>query len=486
MRQKYASWRYWWMKMPISLLGVCGLILGAGLAWSIFGVTQAGIIVVVGAEGVNDPYFPTLGNGGYDALHYEVELTVDVAQNFIQAEVTMSAQATQNLARFNLDLGGFEVQEVLLDGQAIAFERDGRELILKPAQTLNEGQSFETRVRYAGVPRQNAESFTNLPFGNGWHKYPTGVYVASQPQGASLWYPVNDHPLDKATYTFRITVPKPYSVAANGTLVQTRDLGEQTEYVWESRQTIASYLTTLAIGEFSQVLGESPQGVALRDYFPANQVERLQPVFARSGEMIDFFAGLLGRYPFDVYGVAVANTSLPFALETQTLSLFGNDIWRSRDAEEIVAHEIAHQWFGNSVSLSSWRDIWLNEGFATYLSALWFEHAYGQARFEAFMQELYDYISDPEYVNISPLIGDPGAADMFDGTVYYRGAWTLHALRLKVGDDAFFRILRVYYERYAFSNASTPDFIAIAEQESGQDLALFFQKWLFEKPVPEV
>lgn len=456
-----------------------GVLVGV-LGWQ---VAQAVTLLNDGAPGLNDPYFPTLGNGGYDVLHYTLELAWDEASNIIDGLATLDAQATQDLARFNLDLGGFEVLSAGVDGQDVPFSRADRELTLQTGRALLSGQRFQVQIAYRGVPQQDAERLIDLPFGNGWERHAHGVYVASQPQGASLWFPANDHPLDKATYTFHVTVPKPYVVAANGVLSDVQDLGTHTRATWQVRQPMASYLATVNIGRFALVEDQA-DGVPLRNYYPVRLARELEPVFAKTPQMIAFFSTIFGPYPFDVYGVVVAEARLAFALETQTLSLFGSNIRSYRDSEEIVVHELAHQWFGNSVSPANWREIWLNEGFATYASALWYERAYGQERFQTFMDNLCRVITEPSFVASAPLIGDPGAADMFHIAVYYRGAWTLHALRQQVGDDAFFRILRRYYAAYAHGHANTDGFIAIAEAESGQALGGFFRAWLYEKPVP--
>jgi len=457
-----------------------GLLLG-GLGWH---TAQAITSLSAGAAGLDDPYFPTLGNGGYDVQHYTIDLSWEETSNSLEGLATLDVQATQDLARFNLDFGGFAVRAARIDGQDVDFQRAGRELTLQAPYALLAGQTFQVQIAYQGVPQQNTEALVEFPFGNGWERHAQGVYVASQPQGASLWFPANDHPLDKATYTFHVTVPKPYTVAANGVLTELQDLGTQTRATWEARQPLASYLATVNIGRFSLV--ETQDGpVPLRDYYPTRLVDALRPTFARTADMLAFFSDTFGPYPFEVYGVVVAEARLPFALETQTLSLFGAGIRNYPQSEEIVAHELAHQWFGNSVSLSNWREIWLNEGFATYASALWFEHAYGQERFQAFMDELYETISDPSFQASAPLIGDPGAADMFHIAVYYRGAWTLHALRQRLGDETFFRILRRHYAQHADGHATTQGFIAIAEAESGQDLGDFFQAWLLERALPQ-
>lgn len=440
-----------------------------------------------GAAGIGDPFLATLGNGGYDAQHYTLDLDVDLADHFLGGTVTMDAIATQDLSAFDLDFIGFEIDSVKVNDKEAQFDRDKRELHITPDAPLADGDSFSVAVTYFGVPGGDSEA--TQTFSRGWNWYDGGAYVASEPVGAAAWYPVNDHPLDKATYTFRITVPDPYVVAANGVLTETEDLGGYTTYVWESRYPMASYLAAVNIADFTEVSEDGPDGLPIRNYFPTHLVDAATPVFDRTADMIAFYNDIFGPYPFETYGVVMADTPLYFALETQTLTLFGsqvvtdntNNVGSAVNRTEItVAHELAHQWFGDSVSLEKWGDIWLNEGFATYASALWVEHDRGERSFNGVMQFFYDQIAAADYTP-----GAPDPNDLFGVGVYDQGAWTLHTLRQTVGDEAFFKIMRTYADRFKYGNASTADFIAVAEEISGQQLDDLFDAWLFAGGVPK-
>lgn len=451
-------------------------------------VILLGVIGGVGAQdaGMGDPYFPSLGNGGYDAQHYTLDLAVDMDENAIAGTVSIDAQATNDLSVFNLDFIGYTISAIEVNGEPVDFLRqEERELIITPAETIHAGEDFTVAVTYSGVPDGQ------VGYSAGWVRYANGVYVASEPAGAARWYPVNDHPRDKATYTFRITVDKPYVVAANGLLQETVDNGATVTYVWESQYPMASYLATVNISEFVVETDEGPDGLPIRNYFPARLAERAPEVFERTPEMIEFFSEIFGAYPFEAYGVVMADTALFFALETQTLSLFGAEVvpnaitgmmprWRN-SVETVVAHELAHQWFGNSISPANWEDIWLNEGFATYASSLWTEHTQGAEALKREMQASYELLALAEYAP-----GEPPANSLFNQGVYMQGAWTLHALRLEVGDETFFEIVRTYYDRFKYGNASTQDFIGVAEEVSGQDLTALFDAWLFAGGVPPV
>jgi aminopeptidase N len=430
------------------------------------------------ADGLGDPYYPKLGNGGYDVRHYDLEIGVDLQSNRLDASATLEATANQALRSFTLDFLGYAIEQIVVDGQPAEYTRQGSELTVTPASALQSGQAFTVAVEYSGEPTNVQEQGMRL----GWNRYANGVYVASEPSGSSTWYPSNDHPCDKATYRFAITVPEPYMVAANGTLTGMRDNGSTTTYTWEENYPMASYLVTVNIARFVRQEQPGPDGVLVRNYFDQVIADEVDQVFRRQPEMIAFYNSIYGPYPFDAYGVVVVQASFGFALETQTLSLFSSTglSRQDRENEQVVAHELAHQWFGNSVSLTSWKDIWLNEGFATYSQWLWLEHDRGPGALDEQADGWYESLARSEH----PPAGDPSNRDLFNMSVYFRGALTLHALRLRMGDDAFFGLMRSYADRYRYGNATTEDFIALAEEKSGENLESFFQRWLYEEKMP--
>jgi aminopeptidase N len=420
-----------------------------------------------GADGIGDPYFPDLGNGGYDVQHYTIDLTADVEENTVESTVTIDATATQDLSAFNLDFEGFEISDVTVDAADAEYERDDSELIITPSAPIEEGDDFSVAVTYAGEPGAGVSPSGQPEYADGWVNYGAGILVSSEPTGAQRWYPVNDHPRDKANYTFRITVPEGFVVAANGILEDTIEGDGQTTYVWETQTEMASYLATVNIGDFVRQDEVGPNGLPIRNYFPSKLAEEGAETFARQADIIAYFSDIFGPYPFEAAGAVVADTDLGFALETQTLVLYGTDILSPFSfgigADEIIAHELAHQWFGDSVSLKNWRDIWLNEGFATYSEALWLEHEEGREAADDYMADLWSYM-DEIGSSDSVVPGKPPVHDLFNAAVYYRGGLTLHALRITVGDDVFFDIIKTYYDRFKYSNATTSDFIAVAEE----------------------
>ena len=432
-----------------------------------------------GAAGLGDPLFPGLGNGGYNVVRYTVDLDVDVDANTIAGQAQIEANATQDLATFNLDFRGLTVTQVEVDGRAAGYSRAGSEMKIKPVVPIPEGQTFSTAVSYQGHPSSGHVPGSEILIG--WIKYETGIVAYGEPWGASYWFPVNEHPSDKALYTFIITVPDPYEVESNGQSIETTDHGETVTYVWESAHEMASYLAFLAIAQFDDVVTESPAGISVVD-----SVEESIGEYATSGLdnaplIIDYFSEVFGPYPFDSSGAVVIDvTFLPGrgvipALETQPRPLYGVRILEAV-GERVVAHELAHQWFGNLLTPASWEDVWLNEGFATYAEWLWEDHESGGGAFDSFWEEMWSPNYGPP--------ADPDTGSLFSGAVYDRGAMVLHALRGEVGDEAFFRTLREYVDSYAGGNVTTEDFIAVAEEIAGRDLDSLFDPWLYDETTP--
>ncbi len=443
---------------------------------------------LAGSAGLGDPYLPSAGNGGYEVSHYQVTLTVDPVADTLAGTTTVQARATQELASFHLDLRGLEVKSVSLDGKAAKFRRKGSELAIVCPSTLNSGQDFAVEVSYAGTPKPVKDSGS---FSLGWQDQDGYIFTLDEPSGADSWFPSNDHPSDKATYEFRITVPKPGVAAANGVLVATEDQGSDQTFVWEMRQPLATYLAQVTVGDYVVQTGTSPKGVALRNYFAPALADRAAAVFARTGDIIDYYAGLFGPYPFDAYGVVVPPVQTGAAMENQTLSLFGEDMLEKRmfdptSAMVYLAHELAHQWYGDSVTVGRWEDIWLNEGFAEYASWLWLEHDQGRQALQSKVDQSIAKLTGESY----PPLGNPGLDGMFSTNVYERGALTLHALRLTMGDKVFFGILRDWASKYRYGNATTDDFIALVRADapaiSADRLTGLLQSWLFGRKLPSL
>jgi aminopeptidase N len=431
---------------------------------------------VPGADGVGDAYFPTYGNGGYDVAGYALTLRYDPATDKLEGTAKITAKATQNLSRFNLDYRGPEISAVTVDGAAAQQQRQADELVVTPKSGLHKDSTFTTVVTYAGVP----QPITSPELGTGgWLSTPKGAIALGQPESASSWYPVNDHPSDKATWALEMTVPAGISVLSNGVLGAKTDQAGWTTWRWTESEPMASYLSTVVIGDFRVSTG-THNGKPMINAVD-NTLARggnADKAIARTGEIADFLETQFGPYPFDAYGgIVVDDDRIRYALETQSRPVYGDAFFAASTSEWVVAHELAHQWFGDSVSIAQWKDIWLNEGFATYAEWLWTEHE-GAASVQESFERQYEGMNwaEPAY--------DPGRAGLFGNGVYTRGGLTVHALRLEVGDDAFFKILKEWTAQKRNASASTEDFIALAERVAGKPLREFLLTWLTSKTAP--
>ncbi len=440
-----------------------------------------------GADGVGDSYFPDLGNGGYDVTHYNLSLRYDPADPDLTGQAVIEAEATADLDQLNLDLDGLTVTAVTVDGSPAVFSRRDKELVIVPAQPLDQDQTFTVAVDYEGTPVTSDGAAS--PYTPGWFRTEDGaVYVMAEPDGARTWFPANDHPLDKATFTIRVAVPDGLEVASNGRLESDPDDPSQIDadgyrtWQWEMDEPMTTYLATVAIGDYRIERTVTEGGIVIRNFFPPDSYDLAVSDFAPTADMLDYFTEIFGPYPFDEYGVVTVPEFIGGALETQTMSVFGMEAIDGQGSiESIVAHELAHQWFGNSVSPADWRDIWLNEGFATYAEWLWAAHRHpdrgdADALAQSTINELGEFLGP---------IGDPGADNLFGLEVYFRGALTLHSLRAELGDDDFFELLRTWAQDNRYGNGTTADFVATAEDVSGRDLENLFEEWLNKPTFPE-
>ncbi|HLS76220.1 MAG TPA: M1 family metallopeptidase [Nocardia sp.] len=433
------------------------LLVGPGGA-----VAQAGPFT--GAPGLGDPYYPLDGNGGYDVRHYDLDLAYDPPSRRLDGTARIDAVSTQPLRAFNLDYQGPAVTAVTVNRLPAAFERNGEhELTVTPLLPLLPGLPFTVEVRYGGEVTENA--------GAGWTFTPGGgAFVAGEPHAATSWYPLNDTPLDKATFTLRATVPVEWQVASIGRRTADTVTGGSRTVTWESREPVVGYLTTVAVDRFTFLDQRRADGTPLLSAFAPGARDKTG-LERRVPEIIDFAEQLFGPYPFDTAGGIHLDTDLPFSLETQTRPLYAP--WADLNT---VVHEIAHQWWGNAVTLRSWSDICLHECFAAYTAdILWPERTAGVDA-DALYQAALDELGDGAEIWQIPLY-DPGAGREF-GPVYYRGPLFLHALRRAVGDRVFFAALPEFLARHAYGNASMADFRAFVQSRTDRDLTGFFTAWL--------
>jgi len=464
--------------------------LAAALTLLAVGAAPAAAQFTPGAAGGGDPFFPSAGNGGYEVKSYGVKLDYQPQNEQLAGDVTITARATQDLSSFNLDLRGFNVATVTVNGAAAQFTRKDQELTVTPASGLRRNRDFTARVVYSGHVN-NVRDPDHAR--DGWIPTEDGAYVANEPQGVPSWLPVNDSLKDFATWDFTVTVPKGRTVMANGVLVSKTDSGDKTTWHWRENSPMVSYLATVTNGFFEVRTSTLANGIPRYDAvdpqtrFYGEKTPRPQDAWdnlAVEPEAVDFLTNLYGPYPFEaVGGVVDWAPNVFFALETQTKPLY--DVLPD---QLTIVHELAHQWFGDALVLDHWSDMWLNEGFATWSEWIWTERHGGQTAQQRFNQ-LYAIPEDTtrgQDLWFPAPDALPGPADLFGTPVYDRGALTLQALRAKIGNDTtFLNILRTWYAENRNSNVTTPEFIATAERVSGLPLHHFFDVWLFQEGRPE-
>ena len=476
---------------------------------------------VAGSDGLGDPFFPQAGNGGYNTTHYALTLDYDQPANFLEGTAIIEATATQNLRRFNLDFRDFyAISRLTVNGERASFARPGsQELQINPATNLDQGEDFTVRVDYAGKPKPIKDPDKSI---EGWIPTDDGAFVVNEPQGAPGWYPVNDNPRDKATYDITVSVPAGHTVTANGELVSHTSGSGQETWHWREDSPMASYLTTATNGLVDQT--ERPErcsqselllcsyttdfGLPMFDTVdpntrrlrtdPANP-GRAWELLGPQGDIIEYFSDLYGGYPFTTGGGIIDwAPDVGYALESQTRANYHRIPFAppGSNVASTVVHEISHQWFGDAVTIRTWPNIWLNEGFATFSEWIYAEQHGGATAAQTF-DDLYAVPeSDPFFEDL--WFPAPAAlhhpSQLFHTPVYDRGAMTLQALREKVGDDTFFTILRAWYAENKSQSVTvdetvtTEDFIALVKRESDvpdAELDQFFQVWLYEDGRPE-
>jgi aminopeptidase N len=448
-----------------------------------------------GASGIGDPLFPTLGNGGYDARHYTLDLRYATASpgQGVDGTLRMRARAAQALSRFDLDFAGTSVGAVEVDGRPARATRRGEELVVTPARAIRKGATFRVTVR--DFTARPAPADPDVFLGQAFITTPDGSVVAGQPDLAHDVFPCNDHPRDKASYTIRFDVPAGVTAVGNGVLTDRRTRHGRTRWTYEQRQPMASELVQLAVGRFSVVDRGRVRGVAVRDVVPTRLLAQYRTRLGVEKAQLRWMTDRVGRYPFGTYGSLVVDTRLNFALETQTLSLYDTPwftdyprgVW-----EPVMLHELSHQWFGDSVAPRSWSDVWQNEGHAT-----WYEWTYaaergtleddtGIADLTELMKVVYslgDRYRDTWGPVARPRSGDPD--ELFSPNAYYGGALVLYALRQRIGAADFERVERAWVRRNRGRSVSTQAFIRLATRVSGdRGVDAFLRDWLYGTTTP--
>jgi aminopeptidase N len=540
-----------------------------------------------GSSSLNDPIFAFMGNGGYDAQDYDIALKISSDHQTGQGATTMMALATQDLSSFNLDFGSMTVTSVIVNGEMARFAQADPELTIIPAKAVLKGENFKVSVTYAGKPGSVAVNTSAFGGANFWMATSNQLTVLSEPSAMFAWSPVNDHPSDKASFSLHLSAPKGEQAIANGVLISRVENNDGTATSnYRIDTPTSTYFVVMAVGDFKLEEQGQVGDVRVRHYLSPRTSNVLRQAVFETPKIIRFFEDQLGAYPFKEVGVLTVNRDFGFALETQSLVTFPLSFGPNFDLNvEIVAHELAHQWFGAYVTLKTHKDMWLHEGFAEYFSWLYTDHRlsdqgqtlkaqikdiypdiaagsavadmnktqflerlrgyrYGEAlmvgknleralflmfegtlpkKFQdevlakfpsgATIKQIADVVQTwsfskvrlgtPSRIELIPLTGKPalrntadlglftppGALkagdDIFNNGVYWRGAMTLHALRLKIGDEKFFGLLRAYLEKYKFGNASNEDFVNLTLEFAGIQAKTLLEHWLFDVQCPD-
>jgi aminopeptidase N len=431
-----------------------------------------------GADRSDDSYLPKHGNGGYRVNHYDLECDYRIASNRLDGRAVLSATAEHALSRFSLDLIGPRATAVIVDGRPARFEQVAGKVRIRPQSPIPAGAGFRIDVRYSGRLRP-----VSGPWGDiGWDELTDGVIVASQPTGAPSWFPCNDHPSDKASYRVALTTAPAYMVVATGNLVSRSRRSGGTRWVYERPEPTSSYLMSVQIGRYVDV-DLAGTSIRQRAVLPARLRPKFAVDFGRHNSIMETLQQFFGPYPFGEYVVVVTDDQLDDPVEAQGMSIFGaNHVDGLRTHERLVVHELAHQWFGNSLTVADWKHIWLNECFATYAEWLWSDVS-GSLDVDLLAAQWHRRLAAlPATITLA----DPGVRNMFDERVYKRGGVMLHALRRQIGDVPFFTLLRGWADEHRHGVVTTEAFVAAAQARASHSLADFFTAWLRRPPLPAI
>ncbi|MFF8097054.1 M1 family metallopeptidase [Streptomyces sp. NPDC016675] len=437
--------------------------------------------------GVGDRLFPHLGNPGYDVAAYDLSFTYTGSNSEpLKAVTTIDARTTADLDRVNLDFAHGTVDSVEVDGEPAGFAAAGEDLVVTPEDALDEGEWTRITVRHTSDPVYPEDRE------GGWVRTADGLAMANQADVAHLVFPCNDHPSDKARFTIRVTAPDGLTAVANGLPAGVERDGGATTWTYRHDHPMATELAQVSIGRSTVLRRTGPHGLPLRDVVPTGHRAALEPWLAKTPDQITWMEDKVGPYPFETYGLLMADATTGFELETQTLSLFERELFTEPGypewyVESIMVHELAHQWFGNSVGPATWSDLWLNEGHATWYEALYAEET-ADKPMEARMKAAYGASDRWRAKGGPPAAPKPPTSGsktgIFRANVYDGAALVLYALRQEIGRAAFERLERAWVARHRDGTATTADFVRLASEVSGRDLGAFLQAWLYGQKTP--
>jgi aminopeptidase N len=452
----------------------------ARLTRCLLGLLVAGLLACVppaasAAGAGSEPFFPHEGNAGYEVDHYDVDLAYQPSKERLVATTRIEATATaQRLRGFSLDLDGLRVTAVSVDGAPAKFSRGKDKLRVTAKAPILAGEEFTVLVSYRGHPRTVIDTDGSA---EGWYPTPDGAVAVGEPLGTAAWLPSNNVPADKASFEITITVPTGLKAMSNGRLLGITRKGAHKTYAWRESKPMSTYLAVVDIGRGVLTRGRIGNLPSWTLVDPA-LAKHSRRSLARLPEIVNFEVGVFGPYPFEAIGSIVDAANLEYALETQTRPVyaFAPDL-------TTVVHETAHQWFGDSVGLARWPDIWLNEGFATWTEWYYAERHGRRGALQTFRRLYKTPASATGFWD--PPSGHPGKPEnLFATSTYVRGGMALEALRVKIGTPKFLRLLRRWVSEHRYGSATIKEFEALATQVAARPLGNFFDQWLFQRGKP--
>jgi aminopeptidase N len=456
------------VSLPRNAAFVAALVVALVLA------SGAGALAAAAPKQPSEPFFPRSGNRGYDVKHYDVSLGYQPRSGQLTARDLVEARATSGLRKFSLDLDGLKVTSVSVDGEAAKYSRGRGKVKIVPATPIGKGEAFTVLLRYQGQPRKVID-----PDGSteGWYRTKDGAVGVGEPVGTAAWLACNNAPRDKASFDIQITVPAGVKAMSNGRLVSRQKVDRRVRWSWSEPAPMATYLALVDIGAGKLVHGQVGK-LPVWTLVDPRLEKKSKAAIDSLPEIIRFESKIYGPYPFAAAGSVVDVANLEYALETQT-----RPIYPFAPDRTTVVHETAHQWFGDSVSLERWPNIWLNEGFATW-TQWYFAEQHGGHTAQSVFADLYRRpASQTGFWN--PPSGHPGQAkNLFAVSTYVRGAMTLQALRDKIGTQDLLRVMRTWATDHRHGHGDIEEFIALADEISGEHLRGFFHRWLLQRGKP--
>ncbi|WP_405147129.1 M1 family metallopeptidase [Sphaerisporangium sp. NBC_01403] len=454
-----------------------------------------------GAQTAKDPLFAYLGNGGYDVGSYDVRYDYRSGTTKMDGSVKITATATQALSAFSLDAGMEKITKVAVAGHPAGFRVAGEKLLITPEQILPKGRPFQVdvsfRVDRGANPQSPAFPKDEEPHRTAWVEKKDGFAVMGQPDRAHLYFPSNDHPSDKAKLTFRITTPKGLQAVANGTLRSVKEKAGRVTYTFSTRDPIPTHVVQAAVGRFTLIKDKGPRDLPLRSYVATGQATKTRKLVSGIPDQMAWLEKQLGPYPFETYGVlGVPGDYNGVALEAATISTYavesltGTDLKGRVTKEDMqndaitMMHELAHQYFGDAVSVRDWNQMWISEGHAEFYQLLYaVEMGYRDLDDpDRGLRARYMFDGDKRVES-----GPPGkmmhARDVLVGT-NTAGLLMLFGLREIVGEDTFRKIEKTFFNEFSGRSASTQDYINVANRVSGKDLTGYINSWIYDAKTP--